>query len=114
MKVAILMAAVATATLFYAPSAHAQLDNNTQICDASMSTCDTGLSNPWSGWFTGGGQQQDCSKIINNSCKSCKSVCDCQYNNAVSKCDGQTCKDNALVDRNACYGNCYIDYSDVC
>lgn len=81
----------------------------------TMDECTGAAANPW--WCFWCPKQQpklDCTKLPNKDCTSCKAVCDCNYSNKVQDCDGMVCRDNALVDRDGCYGNCYHDYLDVC
>jgi hypothetical protein len=85
-------------------------------CDAEYSgtQCDA-LVGDDSGPYTGGGDQ-DCSNIDKTqNCSACKSYCDCVYNNSMKKCKANTaCINVAASEKNACYGNCSVDFEDAC
>ncbi|HEX2831502.1 MAG TPA: hypothetical protein VHW00_00715 [Thermoanaerobaculia bacterium] len=102
-----------------APHAQAQVDNNgdeggcsAEFADPCWNPDDSDPTGCWWCWWQD--PKPDCSKKPNNNCKECKAICDCEYSNAIADCDGEMCRRGALTERNACYGNCYADWLDVC
>jgi len=122
------LVALCLATLF-APSAYAQYDTGGGMetwglppflgdlnCNSFTTSADCldAMSSPW--WcFWCPKSKTDCSLIGRNSCTTCKLGCDCTFTNTTTDpACGQACQEVAISERNACYGNCYIDFEDAC
>ncbi|HEX7190693.1 MAG TPA: hypothetical protein VF381_03875 [Thermoanaerobaculia bacterium] len=75
-------------------------------------TINNDTSNPWWCFWCPNDQpkDQDCNLIKVIDYTTCVAKCTCIYNNAVKKCDGQTCKDAQQVDYKACQTQCQIDW----
>jgi hypothetical protein len=64
----------------------------------------------WDSFF-GAPDEPECPEK-GSTCKSCESHCICEYNKQLKDCDGQICRDGADSEKNACLGQCLIDYMD--
>ena len=69
-----------------------------------------GTIDPYKPCYSGGSTEEICVKAT--SYTSCKSKCDCEFRKNKKKCNGGvSCIQLATTERDACYGNCLVDFA---